>query len=109
MKRDAERLEAHVLRGVAALLIVAPPFLGGGNSSTGLLVLHTAAFLLAAPSVALADEYESTRAGHPLRIAGYVLHPFGVVIDTLILRPAHWVGSHEPWASIFGHTEERDY
>ena len=48
MKRDAERIEAIVLRGVVALLIVAPPFLGGGYSSIGLLVLHTAVFLLIA-------------------------------------------------------------
>ena len=48
-----------------------------------LLAVLAAAALLAAPTTAIADEYESERAGHPLRIAGYVLHPIGVIIDTL--------------------------
>ena len=59
MKPDAERIEAIVLRGVVALLIVAPPFLGGGYSSIGLLVLHTAVFLLIA--VAFLAAYRASR------------------------------------------------
>jgi hypothetical protein len=26
-----------------------------------------------------------------------------VILDLLIFRPAHWVGSHEPLATLFGH------
>lgn len=54
---------------------------------------------------ALADEYDSRHAGHPLRIIAYVLHPLGVLVDRVILRPAHWVGHHEPLKTIFGHTD----
>ncbi len=36
------------------------------------------------PGVAVAEEYDSTEAGHPLRIIGYVLHPVGVALDYLI-------------------------
>lgn len=50
-----------------------------------------------------ADEYDPERAGHPLRIAAYALHPFGVMVDYLILRPAHWLGHREPFSTIFGH------
>lgn len=46
--------------------------------------------------------YDSTRAGHPLRIAAYALHPFGVILDTLIFHPAWWVGQHEPMRTLFG-------
>lgn len=60
---------------------------------------------LALASPAAADEYDSKYAGHPLRIAAYVLHPVGVIIDYLIMRPAHWVGNHEPFSTIFGHEE----
>ena len=56
---------------------------------------------LAAP--AGADDYDPQYAGHPLRILAYVVHPIGVAIDYLILRPCHWVGSHEPFSTIFGH------
>ena len=53
---------------------------------------------------AFADEYDVEHAGHPLRIAAYVLHPVGVLVDRVILRPAHWLGSHEPLKTLFGHT-----
>jgi len=59
--------------------------------------------LSGSPSSASADPYRSELAGHPLRIAGYILYPVGFVLDTLILRPAHWVGSREPFLSLFGH------
>jgi hypothetical protein len=52
---------------------------------------------------AAADRYDPQEAGHPARIAAYVLHPVGVILDLLIFRPAHWVGSHEPLATLFGH------
>lgn len=51
------------------------------------------------------DEYDSQQAGHPLRIAAYVLHPVGVIIDRLIFRPAWWIGSHEPFHTLFGRTD----
>ncbi len=54
---------------------------------------------------AAADEYQGEEAGHPLRIVAYILHPVGVVIDYLIMRPAHWLGSHEPFKTAFGHED----
>lgn len=60
--------------------------------------------VLAAP-VAAEPEYESSQAGHPLRIVAYVLHPVGVILDTLIMRPAYWLGSHEPLRTLFGRTD----
>lgn len=61
-------------------------------------------FLLSAAPV-LADEYDEDTAGHPVRIIAYVLHPVGVVIDYLLLRPAHWLVSHEPMKTVFGHED----
>jgi hypothetical protein len=52
---------------------------------------------------AAADDYDPQRAGHPLRILAYAGHPIGVALDYLIFRPSHWVGSREPWRTIFGH------
>jgi hypothetical protein len=60
------------------------------------------AVALALASPAAADEYDPTNAGHPLRIVAYVLHPVGVAIDYLIMRPAHWIGSFEPMKTLFG-------
>jgi hypothetical protein len=51
------------------------------------------------------DDYDSQSAGHPLRIAAYVLHPVGVIVDRLIFRPAWWIGSHEPFHTLFGRTD----
>ena len=61
------------------------------------------AFASAQPS--RADDYDEKSSGHPLRIVAYVLHPVGVAIDYLVLRPAHWLGSHEPLKTIFGHED----
>ena len=52
-----------------------------------------------------ADEYDSSNAGHPVRIVAYVLHPVGVLLDYLLLRPAHWIVSQEPMSTIFGHED----
>ena len=74
------------------------------NSAAALLALVA---ILAATPVA-ADEYDSEEAGHPLRMAAYILHPFGVIIDWLIFRPAHWVVSHEGMGEFFGHDNRDD-
>jgi hypothetical protein len=63
-----------------------------------------AVLMLTAAAPAEADRYDSKRSGFPLRIVAYVVHPIGVIIDTLIFRPAHWVGSKEPLKTLFGHT-----
>ena len=61
--------------------------------------------LLATATPALADRYDSEKAGHLLRITAYVLHPVGVVLDVLIVRPAHWMVSQDGLRTLFGHTE----
>ena len=50
-----------------------------------------------------ADEYDARRAGHPLRIVAYAVHPVGVALDYLIFRPAHWLVSQPVLSTIFGH------
>ena len=65
--------------------------------------LCVVAMLMASP--ALADEYDEDSAGHPLRLIAYVLHPVGVAIDYLIMRPAHWLVSQEPMKTVFGHED----
>lgn len=71
----------------------------------GAAVLALAMIGLASASPTLADDYDEESAGHPLRIIAYVLHPVGVAIDYLLLRPAHWLGSREPLKTIFGHED----
>jgi len=73
------------------------------RSAAGVLAL--VALLVAASPAARADEYEADRAGHPVRILAYLLHPVGVVLDYLLLRPTHWLGHHEPFQTLFGHED----
>lgn len=54
---------------------------------------------------ASADEHDPQESGHPLRVIAYVLHPLGVIVDTLVFRPAHWVVHHEPFQTLFGHED----
>jgi len=72
----------------------------------GALLALSALLLLAAPA-AQADRYDRDKAGHPVRIVAYALHPVGVVLDVLIMRPAHWLASHQPIRYIVGHEEKR--
>jgi len=58
---------------------------------------------MAAP--AAADEHDPERSGHPLRVVAYVLHPVGVILDTLIFRPAHFLVSIRPLKALFGHQD----
>jgi hypothetical protein len=60
------------------------------------------AVALALASPTAADDYDPANAGHPVRIVAYLLHPVGVAIDYLIMRPAHWIGSFEPMKTLFG-------
>jgi len=70
---------------------------------------HMAAALLVASLMSAApvsaDQYDQRRAGNPVRIVAYVIHPIGVVIDTLVVRPSHWLVSRQPLKSLFGHTD----
>jgi len=54
-------------------------------------------------SAVRADDYDPQKAGHPVRIIAYALHPVGVVLDLLIFRPAHWIGSLPGVDEFFGH------
>lgn len=65
-----------------------------------------AALVAAATPAARADEYDPERAGHPLRIVAYVLHPIGFVFEWLVMRPAHWLVSQRPMDEVFGHDSE---
>ncbi len=52
------------------------------------------------------DPYDPTQSAHPVRIAAYVLHPVGVLLDYTIVRPAVWVARQEPFRTIFGYGDE---
>jgi hypothetical protein len=68
-----------------------------------LIALTLASALCSAgPAVAATTRYDPQRAGHPLRIVAYALHPIGVIADTLIFHPAWWLGTHEPLRTLFG-------
>lgn len=67
-----------------------------------LLAAVAALAMLVAASPVAAEEYDETYSGHPLRVIAYVLHPVGVILDTLIFRPFHWIGSHEPFKTLSG-------
>jgi hypothetical protein len=61
--------------------------------------------LVGAVPAGASKDYDSKKAGHPLRVAAYALHPLGVILDTLICRPAYWLGSHEPFKTLVGNTD----
>ncbi len=50
-----------------------------------------------------ADEYDPKKAANPIRIAAYIVHPVGVLLDYGIARPCFWVVKREPFSTIFGY------
>lgn len=63
------------------------------------------ALLVGVANPVAADHYDSANAGHPVRLIAYALHPVGVLIDYVLMRPAHWLVSAEPLKTIFGHED----
>ncbi|MBI3804083.1 MAG: hypothetical protein HY282_10020 [Nitrospirae bacterium] len=61
--------------------------------------LHTAPVAQASDTPANATSY-----GHPFRLVAFVLHPVGVALDYLIVRPVYYVASLAP--GLFGYTPE---
>jgi len=51
------------------------------------------------------DDHDPRNAAHPLRIVAYGLHPVGVALDWILVRPAVWVVRHEPFRTIFGYED----
>jgi len=75
---------------------------GGGRSW---IAAFFVLLVIGLASPAAADEYDEENAGHPLRVIAYVLHPVGMVIDYVLMRPAHWLVSYEPLKTLFGHED----
>lgn len=76
----------------------------GARSALAAALLGAA--LVANAPRALADEHDPEETGHPVRIAAYALHPIGVILDWLVMRPAHWLVEREPFRTLFGHTDD---
>jgi len=81
---------------VLALLGIAPP-----DREQAPAADQPTAAAPARSALAMAN-YDPQRAGHPLRIVAYVVHPVGVILDYLVFRPCYWLGSHEPLRTLFG-------
>lgn len=75
------------------------------RTGRGLAAVALCMTLLGTPSIGSAEEYNPKESGHPLRVAAYLVHPVGVALDYLIMRPAWWVGSHEPFRTLFGRND----
>ena len=68
-----------------------------------LLALSFAVGLALAPLAAVADEHDPQESGHPLEVIGTILYPVGWLLDTVLLRPLHWLVNHEPVSTVTGH------
>jgi outer membrane protein OmpA-like peptidoglycan-associated protein len=73
--------------------------------SLRLLLLVMILGLIFGPKASLAepDEYDDSQS-NPFRIAAYLLHPAGFVLEWIVFRPFHFlVSSTEPLEAFFGH------
>lgn len=70
--------------------------------------VFAAALLFLAPLAAGADDHDPAESGHPIEVVASLLYPVGWVVDTLVLRPLHWLANHEPIATLTGHETEHE-
>jgi hypothetical protein len=80
---------------------LAPP----GRRGALLAAVLVLVLALSLAPAARADDHDPKRSAHPVRIVAYALHPIGVVLDFLIVRPAHWIVEREPFRTLFGHED----
>ena len=66
------------------------------------VLLVTCMLALAVPAVAANSAYDPTKAGHPIRVMAYILHPVGVILDHLIFRPAWKLSQNEEIRYLVG-------
>ncbi len=52
---------------------------------------------------AWADDHDPGSSAHPLEVIGALLYPVGWLVDTVVVRPLHWLANHEPVATLSGH------
>ncbi len=76
-----------------------------------LVIAILAGALMLAPGRASVHEYDRDDTDYPLRIVAYVLHPIGIAMEYVILRPIHYLVSQPNSSVVFGHdvTEPEDY
>ena len=67
------------------------------------LVVAGLVALAARTAEAKTDRYDPQEAANPIRIAAYILHPVGVLLDYGLMRPCFWVVQREPFSTIFGY------
>ncbi|UCD59131.1 MAG: hypothetical protein JSV16_08590 [Candidatus Hydrogenedentota bacterium] len=70
------------------------------------VLLFSVALLLVPMRSAVSHELKPEEAGHPLRVAAYILHPIGYVLYHGIVKPAHWFISLPGTREVFGHKED---
>lgn len=61
---------------------------------------------LACAQPAAAHELEPEEAGHPLRVAAYILHPVGFVLYHVVAKPVHALVSSPGGKEVFGHKRD---
>lgn len=100
LKRAKFLVAGAALCGVGAGLFAAPYSAGAQDdlpADNGLATYHTS------------PRYRESE-GHPLRIAGYLLHPIGWVAREVIVRPlSYFASSSETRRSLMGYREPNDY
>ncbi len=64
--------------------------------------------LVLTPLTALADDHDPRESAHPLEVIGMILYPVGWLVDTVVVRPLHWLVHHEPLATVTGHEPDSD-
>jgi hypothetical protein len=63
--------------------------------------------LLGTPIAVLADDHEPESSAHPLEVIGTLLYPVGWLVDTVVVRPLHWVAHLGPVSTVTGHETDR--
>ncbi|GEM_PF-499286 len=71
-------------------------------AAIGILLLAVA-FCAFAPQARAHDYRRGTSTDHPLRIVAYIVHPVGMALEYVVMRPIHYVVSQPKLDVLCGH------
>ena len=75
------------------------------NMSNKILISILMIVSILFPLISYADEYNRDEAFNPWKLMAYALYPAGYTIETVIVKPGHWILSLPFLRDISGHDE----
>lgn len=103
---EGKEMMGQTWKGNAGILMVAMLVIGLAAGCATIAQQGSGSTAAPYPTAVEQQEEGSDAYGHPFRLVGFVLHPAGLVLDYVLIRPIYFITSQFP--KVFGYTAEDD-